>query len=87
LIFWVFFTGAVNGMLRSGGVDKSTVQSEEVWTGKLLSLGPFCNFITVLGIRIRRIRIYLGLPDPDPLVRGKGSRFFPFLIKVLSGLK
>jgi hypothetical protein len=29
----------------------------------------FC-FLTVLGIRIRRIRIFLGLPDPDPLVRG-----------------
>ena len=25
--------GAVNGMLRSGGVDRSTVQSEEVGTG------------------------------------------------------
>jgi hypothetical protein len=25
----------------------------------------------VLGIRIRRIRMFLGLPDPDQLVRGK----------------
>jgi hypothetical protein len=24
----------------------------------------------MLGIRIRRIRMFLGLPDPDPLVRG-----------------
>ncbi len=24
----------------------------------------------MLGIRIRRIRLFLGLPDPDPLVRG-----------------
>jgi hypothetical protein len=24
----------------------------------------------VLGIRIRRLRMFLGLPDPDPLVRG-----------------
>ena len=24
----------------------------------------------VLGIRMRRIRMFLGLPDPDPLVRG-----------------
>jgi hypothetical protein len=64
-------------MLRSGGVDKSTVQSEEVWTGKLLSLGPLCNFMTVLGIRIRRIRMFLGLKDPDTLVRGR-IRIPPF---------
>jgi hypothetical protein len=31
----------------------------------------------------------LGLPDSDPLVRGKdfGSGYFPILINVLSGLK
>jgi hypothetical protein len=28
------------------------------------------KFGTVLGIRIRRTRMLLGLPDPDPLVRG-----------------
>jgi hypothetical protein len=30
------------------------------------------SFLAVLGIRIRRIRMFLGLqdPDPDPLVRG-----------------
>ncbi len=59
---------------------------------------------SVLGIRIRihRIRMVLGLPDPDPLVRGtnpesgSGPRIrnpapdlgsFPFLINVLTGLK
>jgi hypothetical protein len=26
--------------------------------------------MAVLRIRIRRIRMFLGLPDPDPLVRG-----------------
>jgi hypothetical protein len=26
--------------------------------------------ISVLGIRIRRLRMFFGLPDPDPLVRG-----------------
>jgi hypothetical protein len=26
---------------------------------------------SVLWIRIRRINMFLGLPDPDPLVRGK----------------
>ncbi len=25
---------------------------------------------SVLGIRVRRIRMFLGLPDADPLVRG-----------------
>ncbi len=29
-------------------------------------------FLTVLEIRIRRIRMFLGLHDPDPLVRGTG---------------
>jgi hypothetical protein len=36
-------------------------------------------------------RMFLGLPDPDPLVERYGSDSgigsFPFLIKVLSGLK
>jgi hypothetical protein len=27
------------------------------------------RFGTVLGIRIRKTRMFLGLPDPDPLVR------------------
>jgi hypothetical protein len=31
------------------------------------------SLITVLGIRIRMIRMSLGLPDPDPLVRGTGT--------------
>jgi hypothetical protein len=30
----------------------------------------FLHFVPVLGIRIRRILMFLGLPDPDPLVRG-----------------
>jgi hypothetical protein len=40
-----------------------------------------------------RILMFLDLPDPDLLVRcrvripGSGSGSFPFLIKVLSGLK
>jgi hypothetical protein len=40
---------------------------------------------TVLGIRIRMI---LGLPDPDPLVRGTDPDPDPsiFLLNVLSGL-
>ncbi len=42
-------------------------------------------FLAVLGIWI-----FLGLPDPDPLGGqrcGSGSGSFPFLIKVLRGLK
>jgi hypothetical protein len=47
----------------------------------------------VLGIRIRRIRMVLGLldPDPDSIVRGTDPDPAPdpylFLINVLSGLK
>jgi hypothetical protein len=35
-------------------------------------LGSISNDLAVLRIRIRRIRMFLGLlyPDPDPLVRG-----------------
>ncbi len=32
-----------------------------------------CYLYAVLGIRIRRIRMFLGLPNPDPLVRGTDS--------------
>jgi hypothetical protein len=28
------------------------------------------NVLSVLRIQIRRIHLFLGLPDPDPLVRG-----------------
>jgi hypothetical protein len=51
--------------------------------------GRVSVFQTVLGIRIRRIPMFLGLPDPDPLFRGSdpGSVSFPFLIKMFSGLK
>jgi hypothetical protein len=43
-------------------------------------------FLPVLGIRIQ-CRMFLGLPDPDPLVKGTDPDPDPFLIKVLSGLK
>jgi hypothetical protein len=35
----------------------------------------------VLRIRIRRIRVFLGLLDPDPLVRGTGTDPDPSIIK------
>ncbi len=49
------------------------------------------SFLAVLGIRnrIRRICMFLGLLDPDPLVTryGSGSGPYLFLINVLNGLK
>ncbi len=50
---------------------------------KQLERGTLVKKRTVLGIRIRRIRMFLGLPDPDPLVRGTD----PDPSLVLSGLK
>ncbi len=41
----------------------------------------------VLGIRIRRIRMFLALPYPDSLVVGMDPDPFPFLLKVMNGLK
>jgi hypothetical protein len=38
----------------------------------------FENIFSVLGIRIRRIRMFLGLQDPDPLVRGADLDPGPF---------
>ncbi len=49
---------------------------------RLTRLVSFIKEITVLGIRIR---MFLGLPDPDPLVEGTDP--IPYLINVLSGLK
>jgi hypothetical protein len=37
------------------------------------------QYYSVLGIRIRRIRMFLGLPDPDPLVRGADPDPDPYL--------
>ncbi len=45
------------------------------------------EFPAMLGIRIRnriRIRMFLGLPDPDLLVRGTDPELSLFLINVLS---
>ncbi len=52
-------------------------------------LFQFSELLSVLGIRIRnrirRIRMFLGLLDPNPLVKGygSGSGSFPFLINEL----
>jgi hypothetical protein len=47
---------------EGGGI--ALVTSLEELTTVLLYVGP------VFGIRIRRLRMFLILPDPDPLVRG-----------------
>ncbi len=39
------------------------------------------GFVAVLRIRIRRIRIFLGLLDPDPFVRGTDPGPDPSIIK------
>jgi hypothetical protein len=49
------------------------------------------GYTHMLGVRIRRICMFFGLPDPDPLVRGTDPDPDPdpslFFIKVLGGLK
>jgi hypothetical protein len=61
--------------------------------GTILSQYCICNVYQVLRIRIRRIRIFLGIPDSDSgsicqrYGSGPGSGSFPFLIDVLSGMK
>jgi hypothetical protein len=74
-------------MLRSGGVDKSTVQSEEVWTGKLLSLGPFMQLYNSVGNPDPQDPHVFGPPGSGSISQRYGSGSFPFLIKVLNGLK
>jgi hypothetical protein len=39
-------------------------------------------YYAMLGIRIRRIRMFLGLPDPDTLVRGTDPAPDPSFIKL-----
>jgi hypothetical protein len=43
------------------------------------TLGPYVCLVLVLGIRIRRIRMFLGFPNPDPLVRGPDPNPAPSL--------
>jgi hypothetical protein len=64
---------------RPGGTQLNAIV--EIHLERILKVNV--RFFLVLGIRIRRIRMFLGLPDPDPLVRGP----FFFLINMLSGLK
>jgi hypothetical protein len=45
---------------------------------EMLVAGPPCQ--AVLRIRIHRIHMFLGLPDPDPLVRGMDPDPDPYII-------
>jgi hypothetical protein len=46
-------------MSEDAGIEPRTAVTFEYWQSG-----------AVLRIRIRRIRMFFGLPDPDPLVRG-----------------
>lgn len=47
-------SGAVNGMLPSGVVDKSSVQSQEVWTGVTYALASHFIFMVTKGSYCRQ---------------------------------
>jgi hypothetical protein len=47
-------------MEGGGGVVQKGGNRDQNWIEK----------VAVLGIRIRKIPMFLGLPDPDPLIRG-----------------
>jgi hypothetical protein len=62
------------------GVNKAPDPDPQHW--KIINVIRFLGFLnsqSVLRIRIRRISMFLGLLDPDPLVRGMDSD--PSIIK------
>ena len=64
----------------------SLVISPLVWTEASLKISRATNLYklhskAVLRIRIRRIHMFLGLPDPDPLVRDTDPDPNPSIIK------
>jgi hypothetical protein len=66
---------------RLSGQLAMTVDHElQQFKVRVYSSNPVC--IAVLGIRINRIHMFLGLPDPDPdpLVRGMDSYPDPSII-------
>ncbi|XP_023331930.1 non-lysosomal glucosylceramidase-like isoform X2 [Eurytemora carolleeae] len=80
--------GAVNGMLRTGGVDRSTVQSEEVWTGVTYALASLMiaeglvtqGFKTAEGIyRTVYETIGLGYETPEALYEKKHYRAIGYM--------
>jgi hypothetical protein len=64
------------------GRDPCTMAIE----GKRVSLANYCIFFSVFRIRIwiHRIHMFLGLPDPDPLVRGVDPDLDPYIILLSS---
>jgi len=80
--------GAVNGTLRGGGVDRSTVQSEEVWTGVTYALASTMiseglieeGFKTAEGIyRTVYETIGLGYETPEALYERKHYRSLGYM--------
>ncbi len=67
--WWESFTLVVSG---SGPPSSGSPQKQRRMIPPLVRLHFPDPFLPVLGIRIRKIRMFLGLPDPepDPLVRG-----------------
>jgi hypothetical protein len=59
--FWEDSSLALRGLLKPSNGFKAQIKSA-------IKVSHECR--EVLGIRIRRIRMFLGLPDPDPLIRG-----------------
>jgi hypothetical protein len=59
--FWEDSSLALRGLLKPSNGFKAQIKSA-------IKVSRECR--AVLGIRIRSIRMFLGLPDPDPLIRG-----------------
>lgn len=80
--------GAVNGMLVSGEIDKSTVQSEEVWTGVTYGLASLmlCEGLTSEGFKTAEgiyktvyEKIGLGFETPEALYEKKHYRAIGYM--------
>ena len=80
--------GAVNGMMVSGDIDKSTVQSEEVWTGVTYGLASLMlceglrdeGFKTAEGVyKTVYEKIGLGFETPEALYEKKHYRAIGYM--------
>jgi hypothetical protein len=61
--------GTIGPQKNQSEAGKSSVSEGVSQAGCQPMFDTCVNFLTVLWIRIRRIRMFLGLLDPDPLVR------------------
>jgi hypothetical protein len=76
--------GLVGLPLRGGDVHLLQDRLQIINRYNTMSMKGSASVKAVLGIRM-----FLGLPDPDPLVKGmvSVSGSFPFHVKMLKGLK